>query len=329
MRIAIIGAGIGGLTLAKELSPHADVVVFEKARGVGGRMSARRAGDYAFDHGAPSFTAQADDFKAFLSPFEQEGTIRPWQGPCLRTDEDSTSLIDSKDRLVAAPQMNSLCKALAAGLDVRVSCEVAPLQKEGRAPWTLKNKTEELLGTFDWIISTAPSPQTKRLFAHHLPEDNPFEGHVMAPSFVLMVGVQTPWHRDWTCAIFDQTPIHWISVNTTKPGRNQAVTCFVARASSPWSYSHLEDNLDEVKRAVVDHFCYLTDFTPDELSHTDLHRWRYALPDENQPCQTFFCKERNVAALIEGGKNGGVEGSWHSAQNLAKRLIPIIQGAHS
>jgi predicted NAD/FAD-dependent oxidoreductase len=45
-RIAIIGAGLSGLILARALSQHASVNVFEKARGVGGRMSTRYA-----DHG--------------------------------------------------------------------------------------------------------------------------------------------------------------------------------------------------------------------------------------------------------------------------------------
>ena len=42
-RIAIIGAGISRLTLAEHLKDYADVVVYEKARGVGGRMSVAAA----------------------------------------------------------------------------------------------------------------------------------------------------------------------------------------------------------------------------------------------------------------------------------------------
>jgi len=36
-RIAVIGAGIAGLTLAQELAPLAEVEVFEKSRGCGWR----------------------------------------------------------------------------------------------------------------------------------------------------------------------------------------------------------------------------------------------------------------------------------------------------
>ncbi|MDE4959738.1 NAD(P)-binding protein, partial [Francisella tularensis subsp. holarctica] len=39
IKIAIIGAGIAGLTAAKILKDSAQVIVFEKSRGVSGRMS--------------------------------------------------------------------------------------------------------------------------------------------------------------------------------------------------------------------------------------------------------------------------------------------------
>ena len=50
-RIAIIGAGISGLTLANRLNSTFEVVVLEKSRGIGGRMATRQAEPFAFDHG--------------------------------------------------------------------------------------------------------------------------------------------------------------------------------------------------------------------------------------------------------------------------------------
>ena len=79
MKIAIIGAGFAGLTLAKRLAEQHDVSVFEKARGPGGRMSTRRADPFAFDHGAQYFTVETERFEAFLSPYPRErtGTVNP------------------------------------------------------------------------------------------------------------------------------------------------------------------------------------------------------------------------------------------------------------
>jgi len=52
-RIAVVGAGIAGLACARKLidAGHA-VRVFEKSRGVGGRMATRRTPQGTYDHGA-------------------------------------------------------------------------------------------------------------------------------------------------------------------------------------------------------------------------------------------------------------------------------------
>ena len=46
MRIAIIGAGISSITIAQNLKKIATVSIFEKSRGVGGRMALRRSAPY-------------------------------------------------------------------------------------------------------------------------------------------------------------------------------------------------------------------------------------------------------------------------------------------
>jgi hypothetical protein len=52
-RIAVVGAGIAGLTLARRLADaRADPMLFDKARRPGGRVSTQRTHELAFDHGA-------------------------------------------------------------------------------------------------------------------------------------------------------------------------------------------------------------------------------------------------------------------------------------
>ena len=86
IKIAIIGAGLSGLILARELSAYADVDVFEKARGVGGRMATRYADPYQFDHGAQYFTAKTAEFQSFLEPFIQNGIVAPWRTDFAKLD---------------------------------------------------------------------------------------------------------------------------------------------------------------------------------------------------------------------------------------------------
>ena len=55
MRIGILGAGISGLTVAKELSREHDVTVFEKADRVGGWLQTEQVGAFQFERGPRSF----------------------------------------------------------------------------------------------------------------------------------------------------------------------------------------------------------------------------------------------------------------------------------
>ena len=53
-------------------------VVFDKGRGIGGRVATRRAGDLQFDHGAPFVRAQRDDFSALVPRWRVDGSAVPW-----------------------------------------------------------------------------------------------------------------------------------------------------------------------------------------------------------------------------------------------------------
>jgi predicted NAD/FAD-dependent oxidoreductase len=76
--IAVVGAGLPGLVAARQLQAFADVTVFEKSRGAGGRMATRYAGEFKFDHGAQFFTARTTAFRDFLEPLLSEGVIADW-----------------------------------------------------------------------------------------------------------------------------------------------------------------------------------------------------------------------------------------------------------
>ena len=59
-RIGIVGAGICGLAAAAELAAAGrEVAVFDKSRGIGGRLATRRVDAMSFDHGAPAAHGEA------------------------------------------------------------------------------------------------------------------------------------------------------------------------------------------------------------------------------------------------------------------------------
>ena len=94
-KIAIIGAGLSGLTAAHQLKHVAQVKLFDKSRGVGGRMSTRYAGDYEFDHGAQYFTARDPRFQDAVEAAIEQGVVAPWDGRAVYK-KDGAMIADTR-----------------------------------------------------------------------------------------------------------------------------------------------------------------------------------------------------------------------------------------
>ena len=88
MKIAIIGAGISGLTTAINLDKNYELTLFEKSRGAGGRICTRYTDSYNFDHGAQFFTARSPEFKEFLKPLINSGVIDNWQARLIEVGDN-------------------------------------------------------------------------------------------------------------------------------------------------------------------------------------------------------------------------------------------------
>lgn len=100
-RIAIIGAGLAGLTCGKALQQAGhDVVIFEKSRGIGGRLATRRAEPFYFDHGVAAFTASDDDFQSFVNQLLTEEVVAVWAVDQATPDNSFVSTVSTKPHSV-------------------------------------------------------------------------------------------------------------------------------------------------------------------------------------------------------------------------------------
>ena len=114
-RVAVIGAGISGLILARTLADAGvAVTVFEKSRGVGGRMATRRTQDgLRFDHGAQYFTVRDPRSQRFLNAWQADGIVQPWKGRIVSLRNGTVEYEKTPtNRFVAGPGMNAVCKQL-------------------------------------------------------------------------------------------------------------------------------------------------------------------------------------------------------------------------
>jgi len=173
--VAVIGAGISGLTCARTLADHdVPVTVFEKSRGVGGRMATRRnENGAAFDHGAQYFTVRDERFQSCVDSWQHADLVQPWTGRIVslhdqRAERDKTST----PRFVACPGMNAICKHLAENLEVRMNTRVVPPTRCQRK-WLVSDVAGNELGQYDLLIVSAPGPQAGELLQGSPPPGPP------------------------------------------------------------------------------------------------------------------------------------------------------------
>jgi len=326
-RVAIIGAGISGLTLAQHLKEHVDVAVFEKARGVGGRMSTRYADPFYFDHGTQYFTARSKKFQSFLAPLIEEGLIAPWEGKVvtLQVDKKTTDRLWFEPHYVAAPHMNALCKKLAQGLTVQTNTEIAPLLEQSENGWQLFDKDGKELGAFDWVISTAPPAQTTRLFSGFIAEDSPLHSVQMQGCYTVMIGFDRPWDKPWIAAKIIDNPIKWISINSTKPARDTNVTAIVAHSCNAWADAHMDDDMNEAQAFLLEQFEKVTGIACVAADYLSTHRWKYAIVNETEISGVYVDTQKNLAATSDWASTSRIEDVWHNATATAESIINYLK----
>jgi glycine/D-amino acid oxidase-like deaminating enzyme len=138
LRVAVVGAGLAGLTAARILEEQGhDVVVVEKARGAGGRSATRRHEAWQFDHGAQYFTARDPRFLQHVLAWQERGSIALWEGRIGVVEKGRVqAAAEQTRRFVGLPGMNAVCRDIAGELsDCRFQWRVqsAALEHPGGA----------------------------------------------------------------------------------------------------------------------------------------------------------------------------------------------------
>ncbi|QDU99250.1 NAD(P)/FAD-dependent oxidoreductase [Lignipirellula cremea] len=324
--VAVIGAGMAGLCCAQHLrAAGLTVRVFDKSRGVGGRLATRRTdGEAAFDHGAQYFTVSDPILRRHVDSWIRAGVAAPWSGRIVVLKQGQTSPPHGEvTRYVGAPAMTAIAKHLAHGLNLELNARIARLEPAGEK-WRLRGEQEQDLGQFDAVLVTAPAPQTLDLLQGLAPFDAQLAEARLAPSWAVMLALPEPLALPLDGAFVEDSPLSWIARNSSKPERPATPDCWVLHARGDWSEEHLEEAPETVIAALLAAFWSATGATaPPDLTAT-AHRWRYALPTNPLPERCLFDPQSRLG--VAGDWCGGpkVEGAFLSGLALAEAVFSLL-----
>ena len=321
-RIAIIGAGIAGLALAGELKDRAEVVVFEKSHGFGGRMATRQADPYQFDHGAQFFTAKSEQFNRFLEPYIEQGQVVRWDADFVEIESDrivsARCWADGPAHYVCTPRMNALAKQMASGIDVRLATRVACIEATA-AGWRLYDQAGLSLGDYDWIVSAIPAAQAAALLPADFNASNEIGLKQMLGCYSLMLGFEQKLALDWQAAFVSGADISWISNDSSKPGRPDRYTLLV-HSTNRWADTNIDLDDDSVTAYLQQELARVIGLDVSSAEHVALHRWRYANIGRQQGEDFFLDCDQRLGATGDWCIHGRIESAYLSAWKLALRL---------
>ena len=322
-RVAIVGAGMAGLACARGLAVSGHTVrLFDKGRGVGGRIAMRCLDGIAFNHGAQWATARDPAFLALFSEWQADGVAALWPA----------ATGDGEPRWVGVPSMTALPRALA-DADIALRRHVSFLHREPggwmlrhmdatlAAPGSVGDQGGELAGPFDHVALALPSPQAAALLRAI--------GHDFAEA-----AADATYAPCWSvlAAFADRVPgpdvlreagdaLGWVARESSRPGASMVPgrDAWTLHATGDWSRAHLEDEPASVIAALLAAFAARTGASVAPLS-VAAHRWRYAKVGRalGQPC--LWDAARGLGACGDWCLGGRVEAAFMSGQALAAAM---------
>ena len=253
MRVAIVGAGISGVTCARALLDRGvEVELIDRGRVPGGRLASPRVHDRRVDIGAAYFTAKEPDFVAAVKYWNELGAVREWTDTLDVYSPDGHSRTTGPIRYAASHGLRSVVTG-SLPTDVRSAHEVGAL--------------DEL--DHDAVVLAMPDPQAARL------APDAFDWVEYEPVIAVAAGwSQRRWPLADAAFVNDDPDLTLIADDGSRRGDGAAV--LVAHTTADLARAHLDAPDDAVAPVLAAVGRVLgVDAAPE---WTLVHRWTFAKP---------------------------------------------------
>ncbi|XP_077115020.1 renalase [Ranitomeya variabilis] len=344
-RILIVGAGLTGslcaYLLRRELANKLQLVIWDKARGAGGRMSTSRSPsnpNCIVDLGAQYITVTPDyaqKHKNFYDELVAKGICKP-----LSATVEGMVMKEGSYNLVTPQGVSSIVKHYLSqsGADVYYERHVTQINlREGKWEVFRKSGSPE---NFDIVVLTMPVPQILQLqgdISKLIKESQRRQLETVSYSSRYALGlfyeagtqIDVPWAAKY---INDNPCIRFISIDNKK--RNVEFSeigpSLVIHTSVPFGKDHLEQEKEVVQPLILKQLDAILPNLP-QPKYVKCQKWRYsqvmeAFPD--CPGQITLHREPFLLCGGDGFTHSNFDGCTESALRIVESLVSRSQRGH-
>lgn len=341
MKLLLVGGGATGGIIAHLLSKSnsmAKVVlsVWEKSRGVGGRMSTHRfEGNTTADMGAQYITVPWNSGKpsATLTTYNEavqellySNVLVPFNGVI---EGELSSRQEGNKNFVAPGGINSVVKHFMKNSKAQVcfNKRLASIDVSDNAVCcSAEDGTSE---RFDALVLTIPLPQVSTLQGNIATSLKEHDKQLSEAVYSSRYAVAFTYKQDvlslftWSAKYFQDDVIRYVSCEPRKKGEANASTpVLVVHTSVPFGVHHLEDDKQAITKTVESRLSVLIPGLPPPVDSYCI-RWRYSQVRQ-QVCgsEGYVVIKDNPLVILTGDAftHSNLEGAFKAASATA-RLI--------
>jgi predicted NAD/FAD-dependent oxidoreductase len=299
-KIIILGAGISGIACALSLHENFDVQIFEKSKGVGGRLCAKNTREGLFHYGAQYCTAQSSAFQNFLI----ENDAEYFSGSSF--DLKTNSCIHTQNFFVGVNGMHSLLKNYNKILNMHFNHRVIRVDEKKKLVHFESGDTE----SYDLIISSLPLPQAQEIFETEIAHDATFDPCISMG--MIFDGQTNNEHNAYKNINQD---ISWLSSSKFYNAQNNEtwVLQFSPQTSlEMFDYSNksLEARCDDAVKDIVE-----GKYT---IIHCGIFKWKFALCKRSNLEKKFVSISDDAFAIGDWNISPRIESAYISGKELGK-----------
>ena len=292
MKIAIIGAGFSGCNLYNNLKEkYEDITIFEKSRGVGGRLSTKYVDDKFIDHATSSLIPITDDLKMFCLDLAKNGVVKA-----------------KYDEFIPKNGINQICKFLIDEKDLIKNTKIAKAQNIDNK-WILEDKNYNIYEGFDLLFITIPAPQILQM---KIELQNDFKeklSHIKYDSIFSLILHSNKDIKLDKSLLYENPDIKNIINNSIKY-LYKDFSSYIIHSTKEFANCINEKSKEEICEIFLDNF---DDETKEKFERFTIipHLWKYAFAKTSLDMPYFLNEEKNL----------GICGDYFNHSNMEAALL--------
>ena len=309
-KIVIIGAGVSGLLCGKRLTEAGySVLLIDKGRNVGGRLSTRRTDSAIFHHGACS-----------LPDFYKHKDLPKFGLRMLKRAEKEKIIQRKGDLFEPVSSVSDLVSFFASSLKIQEGCEATTLNLQSRTiDVSLRDNNHKEI-PYDFLIVSIPPNQAKSLINNQIDrfENCLSEVEMRSSATALFSFDLNPAHIKETYFSNERVKIQ---VENNRFKCEQKLLCLTVHTKEPFAREVVNNDKRKIREILFGELSSIFPISLPKPTYEAGHRWLYGFTERPLGQPFLFYEEQNVGFCGDWCLGGTILNAVSSGVRLAEQIL--------